>query len=378
MICELNFNFFMKKPLLLVSILALFFGSCSSNKNYSFLVGTYTDNASQGINLINFDSKTNSVVLEKVITGVENPSFVIANKSKTIVVTVEETASNDGGKVTSFSYDKSSKAFTKINSFFTKGNHPCTVAFSKNENFVLVGNYSGGNLSVFPIDKFGNLSENNQLIQYEGKSVNVDRQEKPHVHSVVFHPTENKIFVTDLGRDVIEIIPFDENSKTFLQDKNTKTIEVPKANGPRHLVFNKAGTKAFVTFELTNQIGVFEYKNYKLSLIQTINLTDDKTKSGSAAEVKLSKDKKFLYASVRGNDNFIAVLQLENETKVIQKIPTGKSPRNFILTNNDKTVLVASQLSNTVCVYDRDIKTGLLTPTSNEILVNKPVYFCDF
>ncbi|WP_395044975.1 lactonase family protein [Flavobacterium sp.] len=368
----------MKKPLLLVSILALFFGSCSSNKNYSFLVGTYTDNASQGINLINFDSKTNSVVLEKVITGVENPSFVIANKSKTIVVTVEETASNDGGKVTSFSYDKSSKAFTKINSFFTKGNHPCTVAFSKNENFVLVGNYSGGNLSVFPIDKFGNLSENNQLIQYEGKSVNVDRQEKPHVHSVVFHPTENKIFVTDLGRDVIEIIPFDENSKTFLQDKNTKTIEVPKANGPRHLVFNKAGTKAFVTFELTNQIGVFEYKNYKLSLIQTINLTDDKTKSGSAAEVKLSKDKKFLYASVRGNDNFIAVLQLENETKVIQKIPTGKSPRNFILTNNDKTVLVASQLSNTVCVYDRDIKTGLLTPTSNEILVNKPVYFCDF
>ena len=368
----------MNKILFLVSILALFFVSCSSNKNYSFLVGTYTDTASQGINLINFDSKTNSVALEKVITGVENPSFVIANKSKTIVVAVEETASNNGGKVTSFSYNKSTNTFTKINSFFTKGNHPCTIAFSKNENYVLVGNYSGGNLSVFPIDKFGKLSENNQLIQYEGKSINVDRQEKSHVHSVVFHPTENKIFVTDLGRDVIEIIPFDENYKTFLQDNNAITIEVPKGSGPRHLIFNIAGTKAFVTFELTNQIGVFEYKNFKFELIQTINLSDYNTKSGSAAEVKLSKDEKFLYASVRGNNNFIAVLQLENEVKVIQKTPTGKSPRNFILTNNDKTILVASQLSNTILVYNRDIKTGLVTPTFNEILVNKPVYFCEF
>ena len=242
----------------------------------------------------------------------------------------------------------------------------------------MVGNYSGGNISVFPIDKSGKLSKNIQFIQYDGKSINGDRQEKSHVHSIVFHPSENNIFVTDLGRDVIEIIPFDENTIPFLQNKETKTVNVPKGSGPRHLVFNKAGTKAFVTFELTNEIALFDYKNNEFTLVKTINLTDDATKNGSAAEVRLSKNEKFLYASVRGNDNFIAVVELENEYKIIQKIPTLKAPRNFILTNNDKTILVANQLSNSILIFNRDTKTGLLTATSNEISINKPVYFCEF
>lgn len=368
----------MKKTVFLVLIIGLFFSNCSLNKNYSFLIGTYTDKASQGINVVDYNSKTNLVVVKEVITGIENPSFIIANKAKTIVVTVEEIANNDGGKVTSFSYNKATKTFKKINSFFTKGNHPCTVAFSPNENFVLVGNYSGGNVSVFPIDKLGNLLESNQLIKFEGKSVNLDRQEKQHIHSIVFHPKEKKIFVTDLGRDVIEIIPFNENGNVFLEKENTITVAVPKGSGPRHLVFNKSGTKAFVTFELTNKIGVFDYIENKIILNKTINLTDDKTLNGSAAEVRLSNDEKFLYASVRGNDNFIAVLQLDDEIKVIQKIPTAKAPRNFILTNNDTTILVASQLSNEISVFNRDSKTGLVTSISGEISINKPVYFCKF
>lgn len=362
----------------IVLFLCFLFASCSTNKKYTFLVGTYTENKSQGINVVDYDVKANTVSVKKIIGGIENPSFVIANKAKTIVVAVEETESNDGGKVTSFSYDAKTENYTKINSFFTKGNHPCTVAFSKNEKYVLVGNYSGGNVIVFPIDKSGKLSENIQLFQYDGKSINSDRQEKSHVHSIVFHPSENNIFVTDLGRDVIEIIPFDENTIPFLQSKETKTVNVPKGSGPRHLIFNKAGTKAFVTFELTNEIALFDYKNNEFTLVKTINLTDDATKNGSAAEVRLSKNEKFLYASVRGNDNFIAVIELENEFKIIQKIPTGKAPRNFILTNNDKTVLVANQLSNSILIFNRDTKTGLLTATSSEISINKPVYFCEF
>jgi len=130
--------------------LVVLVSSCSSNKSVNYLVGTYTDNTSQGINIVNFNAETKSLALNSVVSGIENPSFVIANKTKTVIVAVEETASETGGKVTSFSYDKNTNSFHKLSSFATNGNHPCTVAFSPDENFVLVGNYSGGNLSVFP------------------------------------------------------------------------------------------------------------------------------------------------------------------------------------------------------------------------------------
>ena len=359
--------------------LTFLFASCTSFKNTIFLVGTYSDNSNQGINLIQFNKKTKVISLLQVLSGIDNPSFVIANKSKTIIVAVEETASDNGGKVTSYSYDKNTKTFQKLSSVFTKGNHPCTVIFSPKEDYVLVGNYSGGSLIVFPIESDGKLSNASQFIQYEGKSINLERQEKPHVHCLVFHPTEKKIFVADLGTDIIEMIPFDENGSSFLQENKAHSFKVPLGSGPRHLVWNKSGTRLYVTYELTNEVGVFEYQNNQLKQIQTIPLTA-LTQSGSAAELRLSDDEHYLYASVRGSDNQIVVMKISEveRLEVIQTIKTAKTPRNFILTKDEKNILVASQSTNLISVFDRDSKTGLLKATSSELSINKPVYLFPF
>ncbi len=361
--------------LLLISLM-----SCSVSKSSKYLVGTYTQNNNQGINIVNFSNDTKAVSLQKVVSGIENPSFVIANKAKTIIVAVEETASTKGGKVTSFSFDSDSNTFKKNNSQFTLGDHPCTVAFSPNEKYVLVGNYSGGNLSVFPIDGNGNLSEANQTITFEGKSSNVERQEKPHVHCIVVHPTENTIAVADLGRDAIDVIPFDEKSSLFLQEDKIISTKVASGSGPRHLVFNSKGTQLYATLELTNEVGIFDYSNNKLQLIKTISLTKVPTQNGSAAELRLSDDEQFLYASVRGNDNQLIVIQLNDgkNATVIQSIATGLSPRNFIISKDQKSILVANQLSNSIIVFDRNKKTGLLTPTSSVLTINQPVYLYPF
>lgn len=348
-------------------------------KEDTFLVGTYTDNGNQGINVIKIN-ENNELSLEKVVTGVENPSFVIANKSKTIVVCVEETASEKGGKVTSFAYNSDAGTFKKLNSQFTLGDHPCTVTFSPDEKYVLVGNYSGGNLTVFPIDAKGTLSENIQMVAYLGKSVNAERQEKPHVHCIIFHPKEPKIFVADLGRDVIEMIPFDSKSNSVLQIDKAITTKVNPGSGPRHLVFNSAGTRLYATFELTNEVAVFDYKDNKLQFVKTIPLTNKPTKSGSAAELRLSKDERFLYASVRGNDNQLLLIRVEDieNAQVVQTNVTGNSPRNFIITKNQQRVLVGNQSGNTIMVFDRDWETGLLRTTTSELTLNKPVYFFPF
>lgn len=369
---------YMKIRIGIIAIISVVFVSCSTSKSTNYLVGTYTDNESQGINVVQFNEESKAISVQKVVSGIENPSFVIANKAKTIVVSVEETASKDGGKVTSFSYDSNSNTFTKLSSFFTKGDHPCTVAFSPKEDFIVVGNYSGGNLTVFPIDKSGSLSESVNSIQFEGQSSNSERQEKPHLHCIVFHPKENKMFVADLGRDVIEIIPFDENSKAFLQSDKSVAVKVAAGSGPRHLVWNNAGTRLYLTFELTNEVGVFDYRNNQLIPVQTIVLTKEKT-TGSTAELRLSNDENFLYASVRGVDNHIVVMKIaDDKLEKIQTILTERTPRNFIISENQKYVLVASQGSNLISVFDRNKKTGLLTKTSNAVSINKPVYLFSF
>jgi 6-phosphogluconolactonase len=366
-------------PLLLVVTFFVFgcYHAAGQTQTTTFLVGTYTDNPEQGINQVSLNQQTNALTLQKIIDHVDNPSFIITNKLKSIVVIVEETAGDKGGKITSYAIT-GKDYFTKRSTFFTQGNHPCTLAFSPDEKYVVVGNYSGGNLSVFPIDGYGALSESVTTYQHTGTSEHVSRQEKPHVHSVVFHPKQNKLFVADLGNDSIECIPFDSNSDTFLKTEEAVATKVPPGSGPRHLIFDAKGETLFATFELSNQVGVFRYKNNQLQLIQLAQITDS-TKSGTAAEIKLSKDNKYVYASVRGDDNFIAVYGWDAEKlTLLQKVPTKKGPRNFIFTDDESLVLVGSQFENSISVFKRDKKTGLLTATSSELPINKPVYFCKF
>ena len=346
-----------------------------------YLIGTYTDSLSQGINLISFFPDSQELKLNQVIDSLQNPSFVIVNKEKTIVVAVGEIQGERGGLLTSFWYTKENNAFQKISTVNTLGNDPCTLAFSPNENAILVGNYSGGNLSVFPINRKGEIANMSQVVQYEGNSITKERQEKSHVHCIAFHPKDSTVFVTDLGRDTIEIIPYTEGNDSFkLLSDNTTSVRVPDGSGPRHIVFSTNGDKAYAVFELTNEVGVFDYKDNSLVLKEVLALTNIKTRLGSAAELKLSEDNAFLYVSVRGEDNQLVVFKLNNKTAIekIQTIKTDLKPRNFILSNKEDFLLVANQESNSISVFARDKNTGLLKQTSIEISINKPVYFCNF
>ena len=309
-----------------------------------YLIGTYTDSLSQGINFISFNPENEKLALVQVIDSLPNPSFVVANKAKTIVATVGEIQGEKGGLLTTFSYDKESNTFSKISTVNTLGNDPCTLVFSPNENALLVGNYSGGNLNVFPINEKGEVSNTPQTIQHEGNSVTKERQEKPHVHSIIFHPTEKLIFVADLGNDTIEMIPFtDENAFQLLPEKSIAT-EVPVGSGPRHILFAKDGKQLYVVFELTNEVAVFEYSNATLKLKEVVALTDTKTRLGSAAELKLSEDNTFLYVSVRGEDNKLVVFKTNNgeHLEKIQSVATGSKPRNFKLSKTEDFILVAN------------------------------------
>src|SRR5690554_5736875 len=245
------------KNLFLTAILLGVFYSCrgpqSTNQaedtvmenHYLFLVGTYTEQPDDGIHLVRFSPEGNLLETIVVASDVENPSFVISNANQTLVFSVEETNGPEGGKVTSFRLDKNTGSLEKINSVFTQGDHPCHLSLDPSERFLVASNYSGGNVTVIPVDEEGNLSAQIQVIQHHGSSVNANRQSRPHVHSGVFHPQESKVFVADLGTD--QIIAYTLNGGSVpVNTEDTVSLSIKPGAGPRHIAFNEKGDKLYL------------------------------------------------------------------------------------------------------------------------------------
>src|SRR6266550_2447954 len=122
----------------------------------------------------------------------------------------------------------------------TLGTNPCYVDVDASGRFVLIANYTGGNVTVFPIQRDGSLGEATDTKQYQGSSINRDRQEAPHAHCIVLDPTNQFAYSCDLGADKIMIFRFDARSGKLLAG-TPPWVQVKPGAGPRHLAFDSAG-----------------------------------------------------------------------------------------------------------------------------------------
>jgi len=347
-----------------------------STPAYSFILGSYTNEPEHGIYLVQFDPEGNTLEVKATASEPENPSFVIVNAAQNRIYAVEETGGENGGKVSAFKLERD--AFEKINTVSAGGNGPCYVTLDPSERFVVVANYSGGNFSVIPVTSDGGLSEAVQTINHSGSSVNPRRQDKPYVHSAVFHPNDNRLLIADLGTDEVVVYDFDATQENPLTESPVSRLRVEPGAGPRHMVFNKAGNRLYLIHEITAAVGVYAYEDGVLSHLETQSLLRNGFEGNvGAAEVRISEDGKFLYASNRGDANELVAFEITAEGNLthIQTIPSGgMAPRNFNLTPDGKFLLAGNQGSNTLLVFSRDQDTGMIAPTDIKLDINKPVY----
>lgn len=374
----------MKKIAPFLFTLALFAQNCgnppqemtqtSEQKTYSFLVGSYTENPTHGVYLLEFSPNSFGLKSTVLIDSIQNPSFVIANKDNDMVFALEEIAIENSGRVMSYSQN-SDGSLTPISMANTFGGAPCYLALSPNEDYLVAGNYSGGNLTIYSIMANGDL-KHVQTLEHEGSSVNTSRQEAPHVHSTVFDREGKYLLAADLGTDEVRVYGFDKETPKPLSLK--EIIKMDPGDGPRHSVFSPNGEEVIVLQELTGKLNVYSYDEGALILTQRLDLLDeDYAGAIGAAEVRYSPDGKFVYASNRGDANTLSVFS-KNESGQYQRIQQissgGIMPRNFNLTSDGKYLLSAHQASNDIVVFERNVETGLLQPTTFKIELNSPIY----
>jgi 6-phosphogluconolactonase len=365
----------MRKLLFVVCLFSSFY--CSA-QNFYLLVGTYTQKGSKGIYVYRFNAATGKAEWVSNTDSASNPSFVIIAPDQKHVYAVNETGGKNPGMVSSYAFDKNTGKLTFINQQPTGGDAPCHLAISKDSKWITVANYTGGSLSAFAVNKDGSISPNSQLIQHQGSSVNKGRQEKAHVHETVFSPAGDYLFTPDLGTDKIEVYKFNPAAAKPLSPAATPFVAVNPGNGPRHITFHPNGKWAYVIEELSGTVEAYTYSNGKLSALQTIatHPAEFKGQPGSA-EVELSPDGKFLYASNRGEENNIAIFAVNTATGKLElkgyQSTLGKAPRHFIMDPSGAYLLAANQDSDNIVIFKRNKQTGLLQDTGNQIKVSMPV-----
>jgi DNA-binding beta-propeller fold protein YncE len=77
----------------------------------------------------------------------------------------------------------------------------------------------------------------------------------------------------------------------------TYNVQVDPGAGPRHLAWSPNGKNAYLLSELSGQLFVLKYEEEKLSVIQTLQA--DTLNAGGSADVHVSPDGEFVYASHR-------------------------------------------------------------------------------
>lgn len=376
----------MLKQIISMSVSALLLAGCSNksttqaaksdpdlNQMY-MLVGTYTSGESKGIYVYKLDTVTGTSSYVSEI-HVENPSYLTLDPSEKYVYAVTEDE-GETSAANAFSFDKKDGKLTFINKQLTRGGAPCYINIDQTGKHVVTANYLGGSITAFTVDDKGGLNPSPKVISFTGKGIDKDRQTQPHLHCVQFSPNYKYLFADDLGTDKIHKFDVNATGKEFLTTGSPESFSTKAGSGPRHLVFHPNGKYAYLITELSGDVVVFDYNSSNGDLAEKQTVKADSLDAKGSADIHISPDGKFVYASNRLKGDGIAIFSVNQNDGTLTKTgyqDTGIHPRNFALTPNGKLLLVANRDSDRIQVFKVDQQTGLLENTGFDIQLDMPV-----
>ncbi|MGW5645658.1 lactonase family protein [Saccharopolyspora sp. NPDC003752] len=316
------------------------------------LIGSYTSANPPGRGL-EVAIRDEAGVLEPsgVVDGVPDASFFAWSPDHKFLYVTNEIPQ---GTITAV--DLSAHHPVVLNSRPSGGAGPTHIAMHPSGEFLFTANYTDGTVAVHRRNADGSIGESTDLVKHPGS--------QPHAHQVLVDPTKRWVVAVDLGADAVFVYAFDTATGKLTQHQH---LELPTGTGPRHLAFNY--TRAYLLAELKSEITVLDWdpEAGRFTPGQVVGTREpDASGENFPAEIAISRDAKFAYASNRGDDN-IATFAIDEAGLTFRgTTPTGGSwPRHFALDPEQTSLFVANQRAGTITRLARDPGTGVLTPTQD-------------
>jgi 6-phosphogluconolactonase len=166
------------------------------------------------------------------------------------------------------------------------------IATERSGKFLFSASYGGNKVAINPIGADGVVGEPKQVIP---TGLNA--------HAFLPSPDNHFVFATNLGSDQILSFRFDAVGAT-LTPNDPAAIKVAEKNGPRHFVFHPNGRSVYLVNELSAALLAFSYDAARgtwQQIQQSTALPEGSTVKPWAADLHLTPDGRFLYASERNS-----------------------------------------------------------------------------
>ena len=226
------------------------------------------------------------------------------------------------------------------------------IAVDRTGRYLLAASYPGHKITVSAIGPAGTVQAPQQVLDGH-----------PNAHSILSDAANRFVLVPTLGNDLVNVFAFDATTGRLTPSTPAKLKE--KA-GPRHFRFHPNGKLVYVLGELDAAVYVFDYDaaTGQLKEKQRISaLPADFQDKPSAADIHITPDGKFLYASERRTST-LAGFKIDPASGALTSIgsvPTEKQPRAFAIDSSGRYLLAVGQLSHAMSTYRIDPSSGALT-----------------
>jgi 6-phosphogluconolactonase len=356
--------------------------------------GTDTNKGvSKGIYRSSFDSTHGQLTPPALIATTARPSYLAVTppgSGRRSVYAVN--AINDpAATVTTFALDMYSGALQQTGQVPSGGAGPAYISVDSTGYAAFVANYFGASVASYRVLPDGTLSQPVERLDFRDPhkfgepGPNTARQQNSHPHCATISPDDRFLLVCDLGTDHIAVFYIHPETGQ-LSDPHLFTNDRPGC-GPRHVVFHPNARWVYCINEMDSSIDrclwtATRFSNTPQGLLVNSTFSiktiaqDFPADKNTAAELAISPDGSFLYASNRGEDSLVVFSIAKNgDLTLLQRISCGgKTPRNFTLDPTAQWLLCGNEDSATVTVFRRDVATGKLSGPTQTVALDSPLF----
>jgi len=318
--------------------------------------------AEQCIAIYQIDSTQGTLNFIKKISVNDGPGALAVDPTHTFLYA----AIRSTNSISSFRINSRNGDLKLINTIRAAGN-PVYVGTDKAGKFLLTAYFGESKAAVYSIRQDGGLQDS---------AVQVIATEK-NAHAIQTDPSNRFVFIPCRTGETIHQFRFNADNGMLTPNAPDRT-PTPAKTGPWHLAFHPSLNVAYFANEFGSTVTAYRVNpEGTLSELQTISsLPADFAGANTGADIRLTPNGRFLYASNRGHES-IAAFSVDTTTGRFTSIgffPTEKTPRSFSLDPSGQFLYAGGQGSGRIAAYRINREHGQLTPLAINDAGKSPVW----
>ncbi len=269
--------------------------------------------------------------------------------------------------ISSFRIDPRTGNLLLLKTIRAVGN-PAYLAMDKTGRFLLSAYFADSKAAVYPIGTDGAVEDRALQIISTGQNA----------HAIQTDPSNRYLFISCRTGENIHQFKFNPATGQLTPNTPDRVTTKPKT-GPRHFIFHTGLNAVYVVNEFNSTVTAYRLNppTGTLSPFQNLStLPREYTEANATADIHLTPDNRFLYASNRGHDS-IAGFSVDPVTGALASVgqfAAEKTPRGFDIDPTGRFLYAGGQGSGKLAAYQIDSGTGQLTRIGTYGVGNNPVW----